>query len=154
MIGTRCERHLQPPLRPPARLRACGQLFPSRCAAHRARRWLQALRDAITEGVLTGERAIFYAFAFALPSFRVHHVMTAQATSKLFHDPAGHAAIKLGWDLVDPMCAPHFQPLPVATGALQPPMQELQQRGRICRVYAALQRCAVVNDPVALRQGS
>ena len=93
-----------PRMQAPHRLCPHPPQSPNNQARARSVVWLQVLKDTITEGVLTGERAIFYAFGFSLPSFKVHHIITAQMSTKLYKAPAGHAALKIAWDMVDSMC--------------------------------------------------
>ena len=68
---------------------------------------MQSFKEALTEGILAGERALFYAFNFGLRRFEAHHLLVAHASAAaaLGRAPPGQWCVRVAWELLEHGCA-------------------------------------------------
>jgi hypothetical protein len=71
---------------------------------------VQAFRDEIVDAVLAGERALFYAFGFALEGFTVQHMLNSvtdegQVLHAFGGTDIGQRCIRIAWELSEHGCA-------------------------------------------------
>ena len=62
---------------------------------------MQAFREELIDAALAGERALFYAFGFALEGFAVHHMLPPPVLADFSSLPQGSRCFCIAWELVE-----------------------------------------------------
>lgn len=77
------------------------------CTGARGRSRVQGFKEELTEAILAGERALFYAFNFDLRRFEAHHMLVSQASAAaaLGRAPPGQWCVRVAWELLEHGCA-------------------------------------------------